>query len=55
MPVEFLDTDVLVYAFTDDPKGRRAQELLSKGCVISVQILNEFTNVASRKLRMDGT
>lgn len=55
MPVEFSDTDVLVYAFTDDPKGRRAQELLSKGCVIGVQILNEFTHVARRELRMDWT
>lgn len=52
MPGEFLDTNVLIYAFTDDPRGPRAQELLDKGCVIGVQVLNEFANVARRKLAM---
>jgi predicted nucleic acid-binding protein len=52
MPGEFLDTNVLVYAFTDDPRSARAQELLERGCVIGVQVLNEFTNVARRKLGM---
>ncbi len=52
MPAEFLDTNVLIYAFTDDPRSNRAQALLEKGCTISVQVLNEFTNVALRKLRM---
>jgi predicted nucleic acid-binding protein len=49
---EFLDTNVLIYAFTDDPRNQKAQELLGKGCVIGVQVLNEFTNVARRKLGM---
>jgi predicted nucleic acid-binding protein len=53
MPAEFLDTNVLVYAFTDDPRSRISQELLAKGCTIGVQVLNEFTNVARRKLGMD--
>jgi len=52
MAREFLDTNVLVYAFTDDPRSLKAQELLSKRCVIGVQVLNEFTNVARRKLGM---
>jgi predicted nucleic acid-binding protein len=52
MAGEFLDTNVLIYAFTDDPRNQRAQELLGKGCVIGVQVLNEFTNVARRKLGM---
>jgi predicted nucleic acid-binding protein len=52
MASEFLDTNVLIYAFTDDPRNQKAQELLGKGCVIGVQVLNEFTNVARRKLGM---
>ena len=51
-PGEFLDSNVLVYAFTTDPRAARAQGLLARGCAISVQGLNEFTNVARRKLRM---
>lgn len=50
MPGEFLDTNVLVYAFTTDPRALAAQALLLRGCVISVQVLNEFANVAKRKL-----
>jgi predicted nucleic acid-binding protein len=51
-PAEFLDTNVLVYAFTTDPRAAAAQTLLGRGCVMSVQVLNEFTNVARRKLGM---
>jgi predicted nucleic acid-binding protein len=53
MPGEFLDTNVLVYAFTTDPRATAAQALLGRGCVTSVQALNEFTNVARRKLGMN--
>jgi predicted nucleic acid-binding protein len=52
MPGEFLDTNVLVYAFTTDPRSAVAQALLGRGCATSVQGLNEFTNVARRKLGM---
>jgi predicted nucleic acid-binding protein len=52
MPSEFLDTNVLVYAFTTDPRAVAAQALLGRRCVISVQALNEFANVARRKLGM---
>jgi predicted nucleic acid-binding protein len=52
MPGEFLDTNVLVYAFTTDRRAAAAQALLGRGCVIGVQGLNEFTNVARRKLGM---
>jgi predicted nucleic acid-binding protein len=48
----FLDTNVLVYAFTADPRAAAAQALLESGCIISVQGLNEFANVAKRKLGM---
>ena len=50
MPGEFLDSNVLVYAFTTDPRAARAQELLERGCIVGVQELNEFTNVARRRL-----
>ena len=52
MPGEFLDSNVLVYAFTTDQRALRAQELLDRGCAVGVQGLNEFTNVARRKLDM---
>lgn len=47
----FLDTNVLVYAFAaGDRRSARAEALLADGGVIGVQVLNEFTNVARRKL-----
>jgi predicted nucleic acid-binding protein len=52
MPGEFLDTNVLVYAFTTDRRATAAQRLLERGGIISVQSLNEFANVARRKLAM---
>jgi predicted nucleic acid-binding protein len=50
MPGDFVDSNVLVYAFTDDPRTATARALLARGCTISVQGLNEFVNVARRKL-----
>jgi predicted nucleic acid-binding protein len=50
MPSDFLDSNVLVYAFTDDPRTATARTLLARGCTIGVQGLNEFVNVARRKL-----
>lgn len=52
---EFLDTNVLVYAFSTDVRASKAQQLLEGGCLISVQILNEFANVARRKLKLSWT
>jgi predicted nucleic acid-binding protein len=51
-PGEFLDSNVLVYAFTSDPRAENARRLLAGGCCIGVQGLNEFANVARRKLGM---
>ena len=50
MAGDFLDSNVLVYAFTNDPRTVAARALLGRGCTISVQGLNEFVNVARRKL-----
>jgi predicted nucleic acid-binding protein len=49
---KFLDRNVLVYAFTANPRAEQAQRLLARGCNIGVQGLNEFANVARRKQRM---
>lgn len=46
----FLDSNVIVYAFSDDPKAERARALLGAATAIGVQTLNEFTNVSRRKL-----
>jgi predicted nucleic acid-binding protein len=49
----FFDTNVVLYLLSADPaKANRAEELLAIGGVISVQVLNEFAAVASRKLGM---
>jgi predicted nucleic acid-binding protein len=48
----FLDTTVLLYAtLQSDPRSEAARALLARRGAISVQVLNEFANVASRKLR----
>jgi predicted nucleic acid-binding protein len=47
----FLDTNILVYAMArQEPHTARAVALLRAGVTISVQVLNEFANVARRKL-----
>jgi predicted nucleic acid-binding protein len=47
----FFDTSVLLYLLSDEPgKADRVEELLQQSGTISVQILNEFTSVATRKL-----
>jgi len=49
----FFDTNVLLYLLSEDKaKADRAEELIALGGVISVQVLNEFAAVASRKLAM---
>ncbi|MGB4346560.1 MAG: PIN domain-containing protein [Burkholderiaceae bacterium] len=49
----FFDTNILLYLFSsDEDKANLAEELLSDGATISVQVLNEFAAVATRKLHM---
>jgi len=49
----FLDTNVLLYLLSADAaKADRAEAALAEGGVVSVQVLNEFASVASRKLGM---
>jgi predicted nucleic acid-binding protein len=52
-PDVFFDTNVLLYVMSaDEAKADRAEALIAAGGVISVQVLNEFVSVASRKLAM---
>jgi len=47
----FFDTNVLLYLLSGDAaKADRAEAVLARGGTISVQVLNEFAAVASRKL-----
>jgi predicted nucleic acid-binding protein len=49
----FFDTNVILYLLSgDDARADRAEKALSAGGVVSVQVLNEFASVASRKLKM---
>lgn len=52
----FFDTNVLLYLLSPDPrKADIAEHLVSLGGTISVQVLNEFTQVARRKFRMSAS
>jgi predicted nucleic acid-binding protein len=49
----FFDSNIVVYAFADEgSKTRCAESLMKSGGFISTQVLNEFTDVAQRKLKM---
>ena len=50
---QFFDTNVLLYLLSADPaKADAAETLVASGGTVSVQVLNEFASVATRKLRM---
>jgi len=48
----FLDTNVLIYLYSDDAKKRSIaiQAIEEHQCVVSTQVLNEFCTVGIRKL-----
>jgi predicted nucleic acid-binding protein len=49
----FLDTNVLLYLLSaDEAKADRAEAVVAMGGVISVQVLNEFASVTTRRLGM---
>jgi predicted nucleic acid-binding protein len=52
MPAKaFLDTNILIYAFSSkDSKKRVAEELIIAGGTVGIQTLNEFVNVARGKM-----
>jgi predicted nucleic acid-binding protein len=50
---QFFDSNVLLYLLSgDDAKADKAEDLISQGGHISVQVLNEFASIAIRKLKM---
>ena len=54
MTVVFADTNIVVYAYGVDPAKIAAAEAIVKASpVISTQVINEFHNVARRKLGLD--
>jgi predicted nucleic acid-binding protein len=53
MPASFFDTNVLVYVASGDAvKADQAEAAIAAGGAISVQVLNELTSVARRKMQM---
>jgi predicted nucleic acid-binding protein len=52
--VVFADTNIIIYAYGVDPaKVAKAKAVLNDTPVISTQVINEFHNVARRKLGLD--
>lgn len=52
MPGKFVDSNVVLYlASADRRKSEISDALLQAGCMASVQVLNEITNVLRRKYR----
>jgi predicted nucleic acid-binding protein len=51
--MRFLDTNVLIYAFATDERAEPARVLVAGGGIITIQSLNEFTDVSRRKLKKD--
>jgi predicted nucleic acid-binding protein len=51
----FFDTNVLIYAYSDDVRKSKAERLIESGGKIGVQQINEFVSVARRKFRRAWT
>ena len=52
MSGSFIDTNIVIYSAMDDhDKADRARAIIERGPQASVQVLNEFANVARGKLR----
>lgn len=48
----FVDTNILLYAFGQDERSTVAAAIMGTSGAVAVQSLNEFANVARRKLRL---
>lgn len=48
-----LDTNIVVYAFQEGPKEQVARAVLAEAPFASVQLLNEYAHVVSRKYDRD--
>ncbi|WP_159588483.1 PIN domain-containing protein [Chelativorans xinjiangense] len=52
-PSAFIDTNVILYLASDDrQKAQRAEDIVGRGGVISIQVLNEIANAGRRKMRL---
>lgn len=49
----FIDSNILICAYSDSIKRPRALDTIAGGGIISAQVLNEFTNVLRNKLKQD--
>ena len=49
----FFDSNILIYAFSTDVRRDRALAAIANGGIISVQVLNEFTNVLRKKQKQE--
>ncbi|MDE0058939.1 MAG: PIN domain-containing protein [Defluviicoccus sp.] len=49
----FLDTNVLIYVQSADPKGEIARRAILAGGTVSVQVIDEFTAALRRKFRLE--
>lgn len=50
----FIDTNVLLYLYDlDNEKKRRAKDILKGNHCISTQVLNEFSNISIKKLKLN--
>jgi predicted nucleic acid-binding protein len=52
MSGEFADTNVILYLLDEGPKADRAETIVARGPIISVQVLNEATVNCRRKAGM---
>jgi len=49
----FIDTNILIYLLSDDLiKADQAESVVRLGGMVSVQVLNEMTNIMHRKIAM---
>ena len=56
MPGSFFDSNVLIYLASGDAvKADLAEKVVANGGSITVQVLNEISNVARRKMRLSWT
>ncbi len=50
----FIDTNVLLYLYDlNNEKKRRAKDILKSNQCISTQVLNEFSNISIKKLKLN--
>lgn len=51
--VAFFDSNILVYAFGNEPRTATSYKLLQQGGAVSTQSLNELANVLRKKLKWE--